>query len=177
MRKLVLTGLPLLLFAVSTRAIAQTPQPGADAKKLEAWVGAWRYEGDATASPLGPAAKISGTQTGRMVMNGFALEWKGEEKGAFGSVQWGEMDVYDAAAKNYPFFGYQNDGTTWSGSNVVTGNTWKATQTLIAKGTRYNVRVVGSFSADGKTYTWRTEISADGKSWALWNQGTMTRSM
>lgn len=177
MRKLVLSGFPLLLLAVSTQAIAQAQQPGPDAKKLEAFVGAWRYEGDAKASPVGPGAKISGTQTGRMVMNGFALEWKGAEKGPFGGVQWGEMDVYDASSKSYPYFGYQTDGTTWSGSNVVSGNTWKATGTMTSKGTSYKFRAEGSFSADGKVWTWKSEISADGKTWAPWTQGTMTKSM
>jgi hypothetical protein len=177
MRKSMLSGLSVLLFAVSTQALAQAPQPGPEVKKLEAWVGVWRYEGNAKASPMGPAAKIAGTQTGRMVMNGFALEWKAEEKGAFGGVQWGEMDAYDASAKNYPFFGYQNDGTIWWGDNAVSGNTWKVTQTIISKGTHYMVRGAGSFSADGKTYTWKVEISSDGKTWAPWTEGTMTKSM
>lgn len=177
MRQLVLSGLPLLLFAVSTQAVAQPPQPGADAKKLEAWVGTWRYEGETKASALGPAAKISGTQTGRMVMNGFALEWKGEEKSQFGGVQWGEMDVYDAPSKSYLYFGYQSDGMTWSGSNVVRGDTWKATGTITNKGTSYKVRGEWSFSADGRIVTWSQEISADGRLWAPSIQLTMTKAM
>jgi hypothetical protein len=177
MRKLVLPTWTVLLLAVSTQGIAQAPQPGPDVKKLEVFVGTWRYEGDAKASPIGPAAKISGTQTGRMVMNGFALEWTGEEKGPFGGVQWGEMDVYDASSKSYPYLGYQNDGTIWSGNMVVSGNTWKGTGTMTSKGASYRVRAESSISADGKTFTWKAEISVDGKTWAPWAQATMTKSM
>ena len=49
MRKLALSALPLLFLTVSTAVIAQTPKPGPDVKKLEAWVGTWHYEGDAKA--------------------------------------------------------------------------------------------------------------------------------
>ena len=178
MRRLVLSALALLFLTISTAVIAQAPKPGLDAKKLETWVGTWRYEGDAKASPIGPAAKFSGTQTGRMIMNGFVLEIQGqEEKGQFGAVQWGEMDVYDASSKSYPYLGYQNDGTTWSGSSVVSGNTWKFTGTMTVKGTSYKGRSDGVFSADGKTYTSKGEISADGgKTWAPSSQQTMTKT-
>jgi hypothetical protein len=108
-------------------------------------------------------------------MNGFALEWTGEEKGPFGGVQWGEMDVYDPAAKNYSYFGYQNDGTIWSGAMVASGNTWKTSGTITFKGTTYKLRAENSFSADGKTVTWKNEISADAKTWIPWVQGKMTR--
>lgn len=176
MKKLMLSAWTVPLLAVSIQGIAQAPQPGPEVKKLEAYVGTWRYEGEAKASPIGPAAKISGTQTGRMVMNGFALEWTAEEKGAFGGVQFGEMDVYDASSKTYPYLGYQSDGTIWSGNLVVTGNTWKVTGMTTSKGVSYRVRGENSFSADGKTCTWKNEISTDGKTWAPWTQGTMTKS-
>lgn len=175
MRRPVALVSTLLLFGLTTRTLTQPPQPGPEVKQLEAFVGTWRYEGDAKASPLGPASKIAGTQTGRMVMGGFALEWIGEEKGPFGGVQWGEMDVYDAASKSYPYFGYQSDGTIWSGSNVVSGNTWKAAGSITSQGTSYRFRGEGAFSADGKVYTWKSELSTDGKAWAAWTQGTMTR--
>lgn len=174
MKRMMLFGAVLSL-GVSTLAAAQTPKPGPEAAKLAAWVGAWQYEGEAQATPLGPAAKISGRQTGRLVMNGFALEWTGEEKGPFGGVQWGEMDVYDQAAKNYPYLGYQNDGTFWSGVLVASGSAWKANGTITSKGTTYKLRQEGSFSADGKTWTWKNEISTDGKTWVPWTQGKMTK--
>src|SRR5512139_3609048 len=100
MKRVVLVG-SLLVLGLSTLLAAQAPKPGPEAGKLAVWVGAWQYEGEAQANPLGPAAKVSGRQTARLVMNGFALEWTGEEKGPFGGVQFGEMDVYDPAAKNY----------------------------------------------------------------------------
>jgi hypothetical protein len=156
---------------------AQTPAaPPAEAKKLSVWVGDWKYEGDAKASPMGPAAKIAGTQTGRIVMNGFFLEWTGGEKGALGAVNFSEMDWYDAAAKSYAYTGWQSDGSTWAGSNVVTGNTWKFTGTQTVKGVVYKVRGENVFAADGMSETWKTEISADGKTWALWTSGKMTKA-
>lgn len=165
----------LLTIAMSSPTLGQAPQPSPEHKKLAVWVGMWRYEGDAKASPMGPASKIAGTQTGRMVMNGFALEWTGEEKGPFGGVQWGEIDAYDAASKSYPYLGYQSDGTTWSGSNVVSGNVWKASGSITSKATNYKFRAESTFSADGRVVTWKTEISSDGKAWAPWSQGTTTR--
>jgi hypothetical protein len=166
----------LIAAAVAPRA-AQAPQPGAEAKRLAVFVGTWQYEGDAAATPMGAAAKVSGKQTGRIVMNGFALELTGEEKGPFGGVQWGEMDVYDAASKTYPYFGYQNDGTIWSGSGTLTGAIWHWTGTITSKGVTYKYRSEGSFSADGKTFTWKNAISTDGKTWTPWTNGTMKKTM
>ncbi len=166
-----------IVLLASIRGIAQTPQPGPEVKKLEAFVGTWQYEGEAKASPIGPASKISGTLTARLVMNGFALEWNGAEKGAFGGVQWGEIDVYDPPTKSYPYFGYQNDGTIWSGSNVVNGNVWRATGTITCEGVSYRFRQEASFSVDGQTWTWKSEISVDGETWKAWIQGTMTKAM
>ena len=166
----------LVLLPAQSALRAQAPTPPAETKKLEVFVCAWKYDGDAKASPMGPATKISGTQTGRMVMNGFFLEWKGEEKGIFGGVQWGEMDWYDAATKTYPFTGWQNDGTVWSGANTVVGNTWKSTSTLTVKGVTYHQRGEWTVTADGKSETWKVDVSKDGKTWAPWNQGKMVKT-
>jgi hypothetical protein len=85
-----------------------------------------------------------------MVVNGFAFEWVGEEKRPTGELEWGEVNVYDATSKSYPYFGYQSDGAIWSGSNVVSGNVWKATGSLKSGGTSVRFRAENTFSADGK---------------------------
>ena len=174
--KSLLSALSALLLVVSTRLTAQAPKPGPDVKKLETWVGTWTYEGEAKATPLGAAAKIAGTQTARMIAGGFGLEWTAEEKGAFGAVQWSETDVFDPATKTYPYFGVQNDGTLWSGSNTVVGNVWKATGTFTVKGTTYKTRSESTPSADGKSWTQKFELSTDGKSWMPWMETRLTKS-
>ncbi|MFI5178362.1 MAG: DUF1579 family protein [Vicinamibacterales bacterium] len=166
----------LLVVAASPRGIAQAPLPGPEVKRLAVMAGTWQYEGEAKATPIGPAAKISGKQTATMVGNGFALQWAGQETGAFGGVQWGEIDVYDSASKTYPFLGYQSDGTTWSGSTTITGNTWKAASTITVKGTTYRTRSETVISADGKSATWKLELTTDGgKTWTPWQEQKLTK--
>jgi hypothetical protein len=171
----VLLGSVLFLLGTSTLMAAQPPKPGPEAGKLAVWVGAWTYEGETQAGPLGPAAKVSGRETARLVMDGFALEWTAEETGLFGGVRWGEMWVYDPVGKSYPFLGYQNDGSFWSGTVSSSGSDWKFTGTWTVKGTAYKWRQDRSFSPDGKTWTWKDEISSDGKTWVPLGRGKVTK--
>jgi len=157
-----------LAICIGISAQSQAPQPGPEAKKLAMFVGNWQYEGAAKASPLGPAAKISGKQTARVVGGGFAVEFTGEETGVFGGVKWGETDVYDSAAKSNRYLGYQDDGSTWQGSSSISGNVLKFSGTQSAKGVSYQARGTITFAADGKSFTQQNEISTDGKTWALW---------
>ncbi len=175
MRKVIWGCLTLLAVGIGVSALAQAPQPGPEARKLATFAGNWQYEGDAKASPLGPASKISGKQTGRVVAGGFAIQNTGEESGPFGGVQWGETYVYDAASKTYQYLGYQNDGAIWQGSASVTGNVWRLTGTMTAKGTSYRIRTEAAFAPDGKSFTWKAEISTDGKSWAPWAETKNTK--
>ena len=112
MRKCIWFCLVAIVFGIGVSALAQAPQPGAEAKKLAMFAGTWQYAGEAKASPLGPASKIAGKQTGRMVAGGFAIQNTGEES----VIQWGETDVYDPASKTYRYLGYRNDGAVWQGS-------------------------------------------------------------
>jgi hypothetical protein len=139
------------------------------------FAGNWQYDGAAKASPLGPAAKITGKQTGRMLAGGFALELTGEETGVFGGTKFGEIDVYDTAAKANRYLGYQDDGSTWQGSSSFTGNVLKFSGTQTAKGVSYQVRGTITFAADGKSFTQQAEVSTDGKTWAPWWETKYTK--
>lgn len=174
MRRLVLLA-AILSLGTATLATAQVPKPGPEVAKLAEWVGTWTYEGEVQASPVGPAAKVSGRETCRLIMDGFAVEWTAEETGSFGTVRWGEIDVYDAVGKDYPFLGYQNDGTLWSGAMTPSGSGWRSTGTWTMKGKAYRFREDRSFSPDGKTWTWKNEISRDGKTWTPFSHGKVTK--
>lgn len=152
------------------------PAPGPEVKKMAASVGTWKYEGTSEKTPLGPAAKVSGTQTAQWIMDGYVLQWTGQETGAFGGIKWGEVDAYDAAAKAYTFLGYQNDGSTWSGTFTIAANTWKANSTMVVKGTKYWFRSETVFAADGKSATWTQDLSTDGgKTWMKFQSQKLTK--
>src|SRR5205809_11504 len=68
MRTVLRYGTLSALLFVTNPLVAQAPKPSPEVRKLEVWVGTWTYEGDAKATPIGPAAKVSGTQTGRMTL-------------------------------------------------------------------------------------------------------------
>jgi hypothetical protein len=150
-------------------------KPATGAGKFAVFEGNWKYEGDAQATPLGPAAKISGNQKGKLTANDNVLQWQGKETGVFGEMEWGETDVYDPAGKRYQYLGYQEDGTVWSGAWTVTGNTWKASGTITVKGVRYSYRQTLTIAEDGKSATWKADVSGDGKSWVPWSKGTMSK--
>lgn len=171
------------LFLLSTGSLqAQRPlppKPGPEHKKMEAWVGEWRYAGSTKETPAGPAGTFAGKQTCRMILNGFFLEYRWREKGQYEGkevlAQGVDIQGFDAATKNYFDQGFENDGTVNSGILNVHGNTWTGTATRTdTQGKLYRTKFVTNFSTDGKTCTTKSEISADdGKIWMPWWELTM----
>lgn len=174
-RKFTIIGASLVVLFGAMGAVAARSAAPPDQRSLALWVGVWQSEGTALATPLGPAAKISGRQTGRLIANGLALEWVGEETGPFGAIKWGEVLAYDAAEKEFAFFGGQSDGMAWSGKGHQEPASWKWTGTLVSKGVSYRYRNETAFSADGNSVRWKNELSVDGKIWMPWSQGTMRK--
>ena len=175
MNKVTCCLVTLLVVGTMGSGRAQAPQPGPEAKRLAIWAGNWQYEGSAQASPLGPASKISGKQTGRVLGGGFAIQSTGEESGPFGGIQWGELGVYDPASKTYRYLGYQSDGSVWQGTASVAGNVWSYSGRFTVKGTSYWIRTEATFATDGRSFDWRAEVSTDGKTWAPWAQTKTTK--
>ena len=128
------------------------------------------------ASPLGPAGTFAGKQTARWILNGFFLEFRWEEKGPLGEVGAVELDWYDAATKSYPYQGFQNNGDMYSANGTVSGNDWKSSGTVTHQGIKYQTRGTSTFAADGKSFTWQNEVSADGKTWQVFAKGKATKA-
>lgn len=145
------------------------PKPGPEHKKLEIWTGEWTYEGTYT-NPQAKGGKFTGVQSGRMILNGFFVELRYNDKGDFGD-QKGVLDEglmilgYDSKKNVYigNFFGH--DGRTTLDSLTVEGNTWKWTYSgTDADGKNYQNRAVCVFSDDGNRITINGESqSGDGK--------------
>lgn len=168
-RLCLLLTVPLVIAAVA-RGSAQAPQPSAEAKRLAMFVGTFEYAGASVDSPVGPAAKMVGKMSGRLLGGGTALELTGGETGVFGGIQWGEVHTWDPSQKVYRLLGYQSDGQLWHGTSTVSGNVWRFTTTWVIKGVAYHSRVELAFSADGRSYDWKSDVSTDGKTWVPYAQ-------
>jgi hypothetical protein len=135
-------------------------------------VGEWNYEGVLKESPFYPSrseGKFAGKQTARMILGGFFLEKRWQDKGESGYVAEGiDTRGYDPKAKKYVDYGIENDGTAGgTGSTTVSDNVWTSLWSRTDRdGQEYKVQYRQTFSADGRTVAGTQEYSQDdGKSW------------
>jgi hypothetical protein len=166
----------LVMSAVALQArAAEQPKPGPEHKKMEVYVGEWTYEGTTEASPFGPADKFKGKTLSRMVLSGFFLDGRSEDKGETGSIyQAVSLTGYDPVNKTHFWHGFENDGNAVFNTCRVSGGTWTSTgPRKDSKGKVYKTRNVDTFSPDGQSYTFLTEYSPDdGKTWLVLWKGT-----
>jgi hypothetical protein len=168
-------ALMLLLFAVALQAQTPASKPGPEHKKLEIWVGDWTYEGETKATPLGPADKYTAKMTVRPILNGFFVEFRGEEKGAKETTQWAEIDGYDPVANKYVWHGFTSSGGTSTVAYTIEGTTVPYSGTQIAGGKQYKIRGTCIFTPDFMTWIEKREVSVDGTSWIPLSESKFTK--
>jgi len=179
-RVIVIIGLLLSVATVATAAETAAPKPGPAHQKLEIFVGEWTYQCDTKATPLGPAAKASGKLSGRMVLGGFFLEFRGKEKDASGAVtQWLELDGYDPVAKRYTWTSFDDHGNTATATDTIENNTMTYQGTGLQEGKQFKLRGFLAVAPNRMSFVDKMEISVDGgKTWQPFfeNKGTKAAS-
>ena len=168
--------LPLCACGASPPKVADVrAQPAPEYQKLKVWVGDWTYESNNFESPLGPAGKVTGTATIRMIQGGYFVEWVGEDRGPAGVSRWREIDGYDGVARKYYWQAFGDDGSHHAATYTLEGTTMRYTGTVTLKDRSFQIRGVGVFAPDGKSYTEKREVSVDGETWKpLW-EGKWTK--
>ena len=78
-------GIALATMVVAAQQPAQAPKPGPEQKRIEYFAGNWSFEGEAKQSPLGPAGKISSTESCSWFAGGFHLVCRPKGTGPMGS--------------------------------------------------------------------------------------------
>ncbi len=173
-RTLIGTGLSVIVFTLVLRA--QTPKPYPELKKLEPLIGEWVSEGEDKATPLGPAGKTSGKASVKWILDGFNMEWQySYTTGGNQNVAGHETDCYDPLNKTYPGRWFENDGSYTSGAYTPNGNVIMFLGTVITATRKYELRQTYTFAPDSMSYTYKAEISLDGKTWLLGNEGKGTK--
>jgi hypothetical protein len=164
-RIVIMVALAVLLFSAAVQAQAPAPKPGPEQKKLHVWNGDWTYEGEAMASPLGPAEKFTGKATVKMILGGFCQEWRFEEKHPGNLLHGVQITAHDPVNKNYISNIFVSDGSIELGTMTVNGNVWESSFTLILGAKQYKLKGKDVLSEDMMSDTFKSEISADGKTW------------
>ena len=154
-----------LIYPVAISAQMRAPKPDPELKKLRVLIGRWIYEGEYKPGPLGPGGKITGEYTGQMILGGFFFRGQSIEKGAMGETRFLEIDGYDPVNKNYVSSMFGEDGSTFSGTVTISGNTWTWAGKSTVAGKQYLVKEPFVFAPDFMSATAKTEISVDGHTW------------
>jgi hypothetical protein len=168
----------LLVFCLAGAMLAQVPPPKPDAelKKLNADSGHWTYEGEARPGPLGPGGKFSGEFDGQMSLGGFFFEGRGTDKGPAGEGRYLEIDGYDPVNKNFTSDIYDDDGSRFSGTLTITGNTRTYVGKTVKPGKQYQYRATFVLSPNLASGTYKEEISVDGKTWITYGESKWTKT-
>jgi hypothetical protein len=145
---------------------------------MEMCAGEWTYEGTANDTPFAPAGSFKGKASTRMILGGFFLENREEDKSPDGYIYQGiQIRGFDSVTKSYVEHVYENDGTMTSTVVTVNGNTWTGAGTRTdSQGKVYKTRNVLTYASDGQSFTFASEYSADdGKTWLPMWKGVMKR--
>jgi hypothetical protein len=169
----------LFAFCFSVRLAAQAPdqslKPGPEHKRLEVFLGKWTTQGQAKASPYGPAGSITATETFEWLPGGFFMIHRSEGRQGTIEVKWLEILGYDARKKIYTTHTVDNFGNSvlWQGTWRDNTLTWTADSYVAGKPLKE--RCVIAANSPG-TMAIKCEYSTDAAKWQPNLESTMTRA-
>jgi hypothetical protein len=150
------------------------PKPAPDLKKLEYFVGTWKSEGDLNPSPMGPGGKMTMTERNQWMDGGFFLTIHSEFTAVMGSGSGMAYMGYDTGKKVYTYDEFNSTGESQHSTGTVEGDTWTWIGEQHLNGntrkTRFIVKTLSPTS-----YTFKFELSPDGKIWSTMMEGKATK--
>jgi len=179
-RKLVTSLVLLMVFAtLPLIAAAQEgmmpPQPGPEHEALGFFVGTWRFEGEAKESPMGPAGKVTFTETCEWYQGGFALICRSEGMNPMGPSSSLAVSSYDAEQKAYTYYGVEANMPPFMATGQRRGKVWTYTTESSMGDMTMTMRVTIA-ETSARSYSFEMESSTDGTNWTRVIEGTSTKS-
>lgn len=122
--------------------VAQTApaKPGPEIKRMERMLGQWNYQGEAKESPLGPAGKITGSESCEWFQGGFAIVCRSKGTGPQGSGTGMSVMGYDPAQKTYTYYSISSRGDNIFVRGHLKGNVWVFEDTMPVEGKSMKIR-------------------------------------
>ena len=174
----VLLASGILISAVAAQAQEkkmEAPKPGPEVKKLGYFAGNWTSEGEIKQNPMMPAGKFSSTDNCEWFSGGFHVVCRSTGKTPMGSMHGLGIMAYNAEEKVYTYTGIDNSGMNTAAKGNVEGNNWTYTSEDKMGGKTYHGRY-SMVTAAPDSYTFKYEMSEDGKNWMTIMEGKTTKA-
>jgi hypothetical protein len=174
LRFVLATGLAVGIVAAAISAQAPAQRPGPEHARLSAFAGQWNYTGDAKASPLGPAGKVTSSETCAWFDGEFHLVCRATGTGPRGQVTGMSVMGYDPARHAYTYHAITSLGDNVFIRGRVDGKvwTWSDETTIDGKAVKIHVTVTEQTPS---LYGVRVEASMDNGPTMLVEEGTSTK--
>ncbi len=156
-------------------AQVSAPQPSAELKKLDYFVGTWNLEGEFKAGTMGPAEKVSGTDRYEWMVGDFFLAGHSDFKSAAGVGSSLAVMGYSALDGIYTYDAFNSMGDVEHAKGSLNADTWiwTAHAKIGSKDTqsRYLVKVLSPTS-----YSFQYLMSDDGFTWTTVLEGKASKA-
>ena len=163
-----------ILLIAAAAAQPPAPKPGPELKKLDYFTGNWASEGDSKPGPMGPGGKMTMNQEAKWMDGGFFVVIHSDYKTPEGDGTGMAFLGYDPQDKVYTYDEFNSQGEPVHAKGTVDGDTWTWTSDMkmgpqTAKG-RFTEKILSPTS-----YTFKFEMSPDGKTWNTLMDGKATK--
>jgi hypothetical protein len=161
-------------FGASVAAQAPAMKPGPEHKRLGYFAGQWNYEGNAKASPFGPAGKIAGSETCEWFAGGFQLVCRSKGSGPKGPGTGQSIMAFDPGRKSYTFYAISSHGDSIFVRGSVDGKVWTWFDEMTMEGKP--VKIQATITEETPTsYSFKLEASSGGGPMTVIEEGTATK--
>ena len=164
MKALWIMSLAVVPMALGAQSTASAPKPGPEHRRLEVFVGKWNVDGQAQASPYGPAGKLTSVDTWTWMPGGFFMTHHWDSKQGGVEIKGMEILGYDSRSKVYTSRFYDNLGNSGPWKGTVQGNAWTWTGDTEVAGKPLKERCT-TVVATADAMTSKCEYSTDGGKW------------
>ena len=153
----------------------EAPKPGPEIKRLGYFVGTWKTEADIKPNPMMPAGKMTGTDKCEWFPGGFHVVIHSTGKSPMGPMHGLGILAYNSEDKVYTYYGIDNMGFAELSKGTVDGKNWVYTSDSKMGDKIYHGRY-SMVEESPASYTFKYEMSEDGKSWTLVMEGKSSKA-
>jgi hypothetical protein len=148
-------------------AVAQSPKPGPEHKRLGYFVGKWNADGELKPGPMGPGGKMKSSDTCEWFEGQFSVICRYDGSGPMGPSKGIGILGYNTEEKVYTYYGVDNTNMTMASVPKGTrqGDTWTYTDEGTMGGKKYKSRVTIK-ELSPTSYTFRMDMQGPDGKWA-----------